>query len=231
MNITIAHLYPELMNLYGESGNLKALCYHLKKQGIIPKIKKLSIDSTLDFNEYDLVYMGSGTENNRLLVLEHLLKYKQNIREAIDNKKIFLITGNAVSLFIKYIEDQEGNKTDCLKTFNLYEKEQQIRDVKEVHVPFKKVKQDLYGFINKSGIIYKNNNEVLESNLIFHKNFFGSYLIGPLLVRNPEFNKYIIKLLVNKIDKNYKLKPFNMRIEENAYFEFIDFKNKKEKKY
>ena len=70
MEITIGHLYYDLMNLYGEIGNIKVLTYHLKNQGIKVNIKNLSIDDDINFDELDLIYIGSGTNNNQLLVLD-----------------------------------------------------------------------------------------------------------------------------------------------------------------
>lgn len=64
MEITIGHLYYDLMNLYGEIGNIKVLTYHLKNQGIKVNIKNLSIDDDINFDELDLIYIGSGTNNN-----------------------------------------------------------------------------------------------------------------------------------------------------------------------
>ncbi|MDD3995950.1 MAG: glutamine amidotransferase, partial [Bacilli bacterium] len=72
MNIVIAHLYYDILNLYGESGNIDVLEYHLKDNNIKYTIKKLTLEDKLNFDEYDLVYMGSGTENNQKYALNHL---------------------------------------------------------------------------------------------------------------------------------------------------------------
>ena len=88
MNIKVAHLYYDLMNLYGESGNVKALKMQLEGQGIKTTIKFLTIDDDLNFKDYDIVYIGSGTENNQKIVLNHLLKYL--VKEIINkNNKNF----------------------------------------------------------------------------------------------------------------------------------------------
>ena len=77
MEIKIAHLYYDLMNLYGENGNIKALKTQLEAQDVSVKLSLLTIDDELDFKEYDIVYIGAGTEENQKLVLKHLLKYKE----------------------------------------------------------------------------------------------------------------------------------------------------------
>lgn len=110
MTIQIAHLYYDLMNLYGESGNVKALKLQLEQQGIKVKIRFLSINDSLNFSEYDFVYIGMGTEENQALVLKHLLPYKKEIAESINKGTFFLITGNALELFGKYIESDKKEK-------------------------------------------------------------------------------------------------------------------------
>ena len=85
MTIRVAHLYYDLMNLYGEIGNLKVIEYQLKKQKINVIIDKLSLNDKIEFEKYDLIYMGSGTKKSTLLVLEDLKKYKQQVKEYIES--------------------------------------------------------------------------------------------------------------------------------------------------
>ena len=70
MKITIGHLFYDILNLYGESGNILALKYALEKQGIEVEIKEISLNDELYLGDLDLVYMGAGTEANQLLALD-----------------------------------------------------------------------------------------------------------------------------------------------------------------
>ena len=117
MEIKIAHLYYDLMNLYGENGNIKALKTQLEAQDVSVKLSLLTIDDELDFKEYDIVYIGAGTEENQKLVLKHLLKYKEEIEIAIHQNKLFLITGNAIELFGRYILTADKKKIKALNIF------------------------------------------------------------------------------------------------------------------
>ena len=81
-SIHIAHLYYDLLNLYGENGNIKALKKELENQGLNVYIHFLTIDDELDLEKYDFVYIGAGTENNQKIVLPHLMKYKNIIKNA-----------------------------------------------------------------------------------------------------------------------------------------------------
>lgn len=223
MEITIGHLYYDLMNLYGEIGNIKVLTYHLKNQGIKVNIKNLSIDDDINFDELDLIYIGSGTNNNQLLVLNDILKYKEDIHKYYNNNKFFLITGNAIELFGEQIIDIDNNVHEGLKLFDYYTKENKKRIVNEVYIPSLFTKDNILGFNNHFGSIYKDNIK-LDNKFIFNNNFYGTYTIG-LLPRNPSFTKYFIKQLIINKNKKFKIKDFNFKLDKKAYTDFITFKS------
>lgn len=223
MEITIGHLYYDLMNLYGEIGNIKVLTYHLKNQGIKVNIKNLSIDDDINFDELDLIYIGSGTNNNQLLVLNDILKYKEDIHKYYNNNKFFLITGNAIELFGEQIIDIDNNVHEGLKLFDYYTKENKKRIVNEVYIPSLFTKDNILGFNNHFGSIY-NDNIKLDNKFIFNNNFYGTYTLG-LLPRNPSFTKYFIKQLIINKNKKFKIKDFNFKLDKKAYTDFIAFKS------
>ena len=223
MEITIGHLYYDLMNLYGEIGNIKVLTYHLKNQGIKVNIKNLSIDDDINFDELDLIYIGSGTNNNQLLVLNDILKYKEDINKYYNDNKFFLITGNAIELFGEKIIDIDNNIHEGLKLFDYYTKENKKRIVNEVYIPSLFTKENILGFNNHFGSIYKDNIK-LDNKFIFNNNFYGTYTLG-LLPRNPSFTKYFIKQLIINKNKKFKIKDFNFKLDKKAYTDFITFKS------
>lgn len=223
MEITIGHLYYDLMNLYGEIGNIKVLTYHLKNQGIKVNIKNLSIDDDINFDELDLIYIGSGTNNNQLLVLNDILKYKEDIHKYYNDNKFFLITGNAIELFGEKIIDIDNNIHEGLKLFDYYTKENKKRIVNEVYIPSLFTKENILGFNNHFGSIYKDNIK-LDNKFIFNNNFYGTYTLG-LLPRNPSFTKYFIKQLIINKNKKFKIKDFNFKLDKKAYTDFITFKS------
>lgn len=223
MEITIGHLYYDLMNLYGEIGNIKVLTYHLKNQGIKVNIKNLSIDDDINFDELDLIYIGSGTNNNQLLVLNDILKYKEDIHKYYNDNKFFLITGNAIELFGEQIIDIDNNVHEGLKLFDYYTKENKKRIVNEVYIPSLFTKDNILGFNNHFGSIYKDNIK-LDNKFIFNNNFYGTYTLG-LLPRNPSFTKYFIKQLIINKNKKFKIKDFNFKLDKKAYTNFITFKS------
>ena len=103
MKIIIGHLYYDLLNLYGDSGNIKTLKYHLEEQGIDVEIRNISVGEKKDFKDIDLLYIGSGTNDNTLVALEDLKKDKKDLEKYIKDKKFILSTGNSIEIFGNYI--------------------------------------------------------------------------------------------------------------------------------
>ena len=221
MKINILCLYYDLMDLYGDTGNVRVLKYHLDDLGIKYNIKYLSIDDKLSFNDYDLVLIGASTEENRDICLNHLLKYKKDINNAIDSDKFFLVTGNALGMFGKKLYDK-----DALGIFNFSVNKSEERVSKEV-VLENKICKPIYGFMNHSDEVISNDNPLFEDEGVLYKNFYGTYVLGPILSRNPDFLEYFLKKLVLSKDKKFKFKKLNLSLEKKAYDEFIEFKKTK----
>ena len=95
MVINILYLYYDLMNLYGESGNIKAILQSLKDQDIDVNLDKLSLEDNIDFSKYDLLYIGCGTEKAQKIALDNIMQYKNQLEEYINNDKFVLATGNS----------------------------------------------------------------------------------------------------------------------------------------
>ncbi len=222
MKIVIGYLYYDLMNLYGDSGNINVIKYHLKKQGIDCEAKKLSTLDDINFEEFDMLYIGSSTEENRKLCLKHLMNYKKDIKNFIDSNKFVLITGNALGLFGRTLD-----KENALGMFD-FEVTTGDRIVKEIVTKCSFCNNDIYGFMNTSDSInYGNVDNLFDNEGIVYNNFYGTYMIGPLLVRNYDFTLYFIKKLILSKDSKFKFKKFDFELDKKAYFEFIEFKRNK----
>lgn len=233
MEIKIAHLYYDLMNLYGESGNVKALKRQIEAQGISVKVIFSTIDDELDFNNYDIVYIGAGTEENQKLVLKHLMKYKEQVKIAFEQEKFFLATGNAVELFGRYILSTDKKKTKALNLFSYFAKQEHFRMVDEALFKCDLIKEPILGFQNQNSVMRENKFPLFhvlkgsgsypnaKKEGIHEKNFYGTYLIGPLLIRNPEFLKYFVKQVILSINPDFKCKSFPLSLEKKAHDTFI----------
>ena len=227
----IAHLYYDLMNLYGENGNLRYLKKRLEEQKIDVEIEFLSTDDKIDFKEYDMFYIGSGSEDNQLVVLNDLLKYSADIKDAVRLNKFFLVTGNALELFGRQIRKIDEEPIQMLETFDFVCNNDEMRIVGEQFYKFSELEDPIIGFENRNctmsefhaplfdvikGCGYKPNsvNEGVLSN-----NFYGTYLFGPILVRNPHFCDY----LVTKIMESMELEVKDFDTDNSAYKAYREY--------
>lgn len=232
--IKIAHLYYDLMNLYGDNGNLKALQHQLNQQNIKHKIEFLTINDEIDFSKYDLIYIGPGTDYNQQLILKDLLKYKKSIKQAIEDNKFFLITGNAFDLFGKYILNENKKKIKALGIFDFYSVNEDFRLVDEVVAKTQDSNDLILGFQNQRSTMHDLESPIFEiikgigsypnstSEGLRYNNFYGTYLIGPILVRNPKLLRQFTKEIILSKFPNFKFKPFQLSIEQKAHTEYIN---------
>ena len=82
-NINILHLYYDLLNLYGESGNIIALRDTLRDQGLEVNIDKKTLGDTIDFMKYDIVYIGQGMAQERAEALKKRVEDELNMKATI----------------------------------------------------------------------------------------------------------------------------------------------------
>lgn len=243
MKIKIAHLYYDLMNLYGENGNIRALKREFERQNVKTEVYFLTVDDNIDFNEYDIFYIGMGSENSQLIVLNDLKKRKQEIIDVINDGKYFFLTGNSYELFGKYIIDFDNNKIECLDIFSYYtkiinfsnlENASKFRIVGEIIAESGLIDKKIIGFQNRSGTIYDNDSPLLtlikgtgnkpkdNNEGYIYKNFYATYTIGPLFIRNPYLTKYFIKRIIKEKNEEYKLKIYNNTTEIKAYNQYLE---------
>lgn len=229
--IRIAHLYYDLLNLYGENGNIRYLVNKLENMGVKTKVDKLSVGDNINFKNYDFFYIGSGCFESILIALDDIMKYKSNIKEAINDKKYFLITGTGLDLFgSKIVKD--GKEYEALDILN-YETIKHSDIVGSCYFNCSLIKEKVIGFQNRDSIM-KN---IKEDNLfsiiegfgydvdskiegIKHNNFYGTYLIGPFLIRNPYFTDMLVKNMLDEIDIKYN--PCDEDISYKAYKEYLN---------
>lgn len=208
MKITIGYLYYDLLNLYGDSGNIKTLLYHLKEQDIDVNIKYMTIGDEKDFKDIDMLYVGSGTENNILLALDDLKKDKDKIKEYLNNNKILLATGNALELFGNYIISKNKIKALGIEDYVTMHQNRTVKDINNV----KFNDFDIIGFENHAG-----NNLSNTENIINNGSFYATYIIGPILVRNPKLCSFFVHKLIDSKDDKFNYKAEDYEFDELAY--------------
>lgn len=106
--IKMLHLYYDIMNLYGDYGNISILKKHIEDQGVEVLLDKKTIGEEINIDEYDFIFIGSGTERNLDVVLNDMKKYKDKLNEYINKEKVILLTGNSFEMFGKTIDEKEA---------------------------------------------------------------------------------------------------------------------------
>ncbi len=209
MKIKILHLYHDFMNLYGEYGNVKLLTKALESKNCEVTITKKTVtDTEIDFTAYDFIYCGAGTESKRNFALNHLKKFKDSLKEAFEQNKVILFTGNSWEMLGKSIETADEKVLEGLNLFDFTVKEQGTRRLTgDINAKAEFVDDTLIGFINKCSSVEGITSHLLTLTLkpesfdfiyegIHEKNLFGTQVIGPVLVKNPSFCEYMAELII-----------------------------------
>lgn len=243
--LKLLYLYPDMLELYGDYGNIQILKYRMEKRGINLIIDRYSLgDKTPDFNSYDIVFAGGGADNEQSILAEDLIKYKDNIKEAVDTGVFFLLICGAYQLFGKYYKGVEGNIIPGLEIFDYYT--EAIEDRKKrcignivVNAKIGEIETKVIGFENHGGQTYNiknpfgrvikgNGNKLGDAEEGFFKdNVIATYLHGPLLSKNPTVADYIISYC---LERRYKEKvqlaqiddTFEEKCREQLLKEFIE---------
>jgi CobQ-like glutamine amidotransferase family enzyme len=217
--IKILHLYYDLLNLYGENANTKALVNRLEKQKEKVKVDFKSVGDDIKINDYDFIYVGSGSLESMKIAKNDFKRLVKDIKKYIKDNKIILATGNSLELFegiLDYKTQEIG-----------------FRIVGDQVFECDLIKKLVIGFQNRTSVIYDNNEESLfkvksgcgydpNSTLegIKHNNFYGTYLLGPLLIRNPYFLEYLVKNILENNSIEYK--HVNQDVSYAAYEEYLE---------
>lgn len=207
-------LYPELTNIFGDYANITYL------EKCMPKAKFIytSINKEPYFikNKVDMIYLGSMSEEYQKIIVEKLTKYKKNLIECIEKDVIVLFTGMATEIIGNYIIEND-KKQKCLGLFDVYfERNKTKRHNSLLLGNFEKFKivgnksqftmmygDNKYPFIEvHDGCVGMNLNFKYEG--IHYRNFFATQLLGPLLILNPYFTDYLIKLKNKDFKLEYK---------------------------
>ena len=239
--LKILYLYPDMLELYGDYGNIQVLRYRLEKRGFQCIIDKYSIgDEMPDFKNYDIIFAGGGADNEQSILSEDLIKYKDELKEAEDEGVFFLLICGAYQLFGKYYKGVEGNIIPGLEIFPYYT--EAIADRKkrcignivlDVNLNGKETK--VIGFENHGGqtydvatsfgkVLFGNGNKFGDTEEgFFKKNVIATYLHGPLLSKNPELTDYIIKYCLDRrYDEDITLEPLNDEFENLCRKQLLD---------
>lgn len=219
MEIKIVHLYPDLLNLFGDKGNISCLEKRCIWRGIDVKIKAVKGEETTDLSDCDILYLGGGGNHEQEIVSEKLSKVNTELKNYVENNGTCLFTcgGFQMASDLKILpvsykkakkrasgnvvfECEINNEKVLISGFENHEYETDIGDL----MPLGDV---LEGFGN-NGMGFEGAK---------YKNVFASNLHGPLLPKNPALCDLVIKTaLQKKYGDDIVLNPLNDNFETIA---------------
>lgn len=198
-------LYPEVCNLYGDLMNIEYLSHSLPEADVV----RTSLKTPPAFltEDVDLINLCSMSEQAQELIVDTLRPYTDRIKSLIDSGTIFLVTGNAMEIFIRSIEKEDGSQIEMLGLFDLVAKRSMMNRYNALYLgKFDEI--DIVGFKSQFTHAYGDDAAGLFQTLrgvgrnprampegIRKNNFMATYVLGPLIIMNPPFAKYIMGLL------------------------------------
>ena len=238
MKLRICHLYPDVLNLYGDGGNIICMQQRLRWRGIDSEVSRVMIGDTLRMAEYDLLFIGGGQDFEQEVLLPDLQRGKdQEIRSAIeDGFPVFTICGG-YQMLGQYYETYDGVRCDFIGALDLYTVGSKTRMIG--NTVYRCTEgcggSTVVGFENHSGktrlgttvqplayveVGYGNNGED-KTEGVHYKNVFGSYSHGPMLPKNPAFCDHLLTVALNCKYGIDELEPLDDRAELTAHDNMI----------
>ena len=215
MNLTILQLFPELLNLYGDRGNITVLKKRCALRGIEAEVLTCSTEESIPFHAADIIYLGGGSDHDLPRVAEKLSQQKEDLLAYRDTGGVLLAVASGYPL-LGHTYPLRGEEHNGLSLIDITTKEgaKKLTGNVSVNTPF----GVLVGFENHTGQTFlgngisplgtvlsgNGNNGEDQTEGAMYKNLFGTYLTGPLLPRNPE----LCDLLIAKaVERKYKAFP------------------------
>lgn len=226
--LKIAHLYPKLLNIYGDNGNIVTLVKRCQWRNIDVTVDEIGIGDSI--SEHDIYFIGGGQDMQQIEVSKELQKHKEFLIQERDRGSVFLGICGGYQLFGHYYKPHDGEQLEGISLLDAYTIAGKRRFIGNVTVNTDMVLPNtLVGFENHSGLTYlqgmtkplgiveigNGNNGEDKTEGARYKNVFGTYMHGSFLPKNPHFADYLIKLAYGD-----ELLPLNDDI-ENATHESL----------
>ena len=245
--LNIAHMYPDLLNLYGDRGNVLALLRRAQGRGIEVNVRAYSIGDSISEKDVDLVFIGGGQDSEQNIMKDDLIKEKGPIiKQMIEDGVVFLCVCGGYQMLGKYYETYDNKQIQCLGALDYYTKGAQVRFIQDTIYEYDGILKDgkpltVIGFENHSGRtilgdgvqpLFKvvkgagnNGQDGFEGGT--YKNVFCTYSHGSFLPKNPKITDMLLeKALSRKYGESFKLLPLDSEFETIAAKEALKYVQK-----
>ncbi|MFC3928109.1 lipid II isoglutaminyl synthase subunit GatD [Streptococcus caprae] len=242
--LNMAHLYGDLMNTYGDNGNVLMLKYVAEKLGAHVTVDIVSIHDRFENKHYDLAFFGGGQDFEQTLVAKDLPAKRLAIEEYIRDERVMLAICGGFQLLGQYYIQANGERIEGLGVMGHYTLNQtNNRYIGDIKIHNEEFNETYYGFENHQGrtflsddekplgkIVYgQGNNSEDGTEGVHYKNVFGSYFHGPILSRNANLAyRLVTTALRNKYGKDIQLPAYEDILSLETPEEYADTKSKAE---
>lgn len=229
--LTVCHLYPNLLNLYGDRGNIIAFVQRCRWRGIPVRVREVNLGEKVDFRGMDFLFLGGGSDREQGLITADLRKHASGLAAAIEDGLVVLAICGGYQLLGLYYQPLVGPEIPGLGILDLYTRAGTRRLIGNIAI-----ETDLdgervraCGFENHSGQTFLGNIEPLGRVLkgygnngrdgfegARYKNVFCSYLHGPLLPKNPALADHLLRLALKRRGMDCFLSPLDDTFEHFA---------------
>lgn len=239
-SIIIGWLYPDLMNTYGDRGNVMVLQKRCEWRGIEAKVSKIFVETKPEeLSKCDLIFMGGAQDTQQEIVAKDLNGKKGAIlMKMIEDGIPGLYICGAYQFLGNYYKDANGIKIPGLGIFDLHTESPASgsrligNTVMEANKKLNLGAKTIVGFENHGGRTYLGDNIEPFGKVIrgggnngkdgyeggLYKNSIGSYFHGPILPKNPSLADYLIQTaLEKKYKKTIELSELNDSLEKKAH--------------
>ena len=229
MKITIGHLYPDLLNLYGDRGNIQCMMKRCQWRGIEAETLEFKLEDEVDFSKLDIVLLGGGSDREQMIVCKRLQQIQKNFKDYVEDGGVVIAVCGGYQLLGDYYQTDEG-RMEGLHLVKLHTEQKPGRLISNIVLKSDLFDMPVVGFENHGGrtdigdnqpfgkVLYGSGNDG-ESGYegIVYKHVIGTYLHGPLLPKNPQVCDWLIKkALERKYGKDIELQPLDDQEEKEA---------------
>ncbi|MDR1391961.1 MAG: glutamine amidotransferase [Clostridiales bacterium] len=227
--VNILHMYPDLLNLYSDRGNIECMKRRLLWRNIDANVIELTTESeNIDLNYVDIIFIGGGSDREQKIVCEKLLCIKNKIRKYVEDQKVLLAVCGGYQLLGKYYKIKD-EMLEGLGILDIYTESSDKRIIGNIILENELFDNKIVGFENHAGRTFNNcykpfgkiliggcyNNFEFEG--VMHENIIGTYLHGPLLPKNPLVCDHLLnKALKQKYEEFLSLSKLNDDLEISA---------------
>ena len=229
MKLTIGHLYPDLLNLYGDRGNIQCFRKRLEWRGIEAEVIPFLSGDEIDFSRLDIVLLGGGSDREQELVCGYLKNIRDDFKKYVEEGGVVLAVCGGYQLLGKYYKTLTET-IEGLAILDITTEWEPERLVKNIILNSPLFDMPVVGFENHGGRTYIGDHTPLGKVFfgygntgksgyegVVYKNVIATYLHGPLLPKNPQVCDYLLeRALKRKYGEDVRLEPLPDELERSA---------------